>query len=371
MNSNNSESSTYRGFKNITHFSFKKDMRIKHKTDEKQLALISGSLAQIYKDGIRITEALDLVADILSSKIYKDSLYGVLELIKQGSSLSQGFSEFKDLYPEFFIGIISIGENTGKLYEVLKGLSVYYDKLLFIKKEIKNACIYPMFVFISMILLSIFLVNEVIPNFFEIYKSMNIKLPKGCQVIYDMSIAFKDNHLVTGVAIFSWGLILIILIKCLSNQISINKLTKISIVRSFFEYIMVLLFSIITSTGINISQALKYCENSMSFMYLRNKITEINSSIISGETLTESLEKSGVFSKYALAIVRIREEGGTIEEGFKELANTLEYRLNEKIQKYLKMINPIFIIMMASFITLFLMIFVLPLFNNLQGGIRK
>lgn len=51
MNSNNSESSTYRGFKNITHFSFKKDMRIKHKTDEKQLALISGSLAQIYKDG--------------------------------------------------------------------------------------------------------------------------------------------------------------------------------------------------------------------------------------------------------------------------------------------------------------------------------
>ncbi|NRZ41487.1 type II secretory pathway component PulF [Clostridium beijerinckii] len=77
------------------------------------------------------------------------------------------------------------------------------------------------------------------------------------------------------------------------------------------------------------------------------------------------------FSKYALAIVRIREEGGTIEEGFKELANTLEYRLNEKIQKYLKMINPIFIIMMASFIALFLLIFVLPLFNNLQGGIRK
>ncbi|NRU52362.1 type II secretion system F family protein [Clostridium beijerinckii] len=96
--------------------------------------------------------------------------------------MSQGFSEFKDLYPEFFIGIISIGENTGKLYEVLKGLSVYYDKSLFIKKEIKNACIYPMFIFISMILLSIFLVNEVIPNFFEIYKSMNINYQKGVKL---------------------------------------------------------------------------------------------------------------------------------------------------------------------------------------------
>ncbi|WP_026886463.1 type II secretion system F family protein [Clostridium beijerinckii] len=371
MRGNNARNSTYRGFRNITFLSLKKVIKFKHKVNEEQLALISGSLAQIYKDGIRITEALDLVADILSNKIYKDSVYGVLALIKQGSSLSQGFSEFRGLYPEFFIGIISIGENTGKLYEVLKGLSIYYDKWLFIKKEIKNACIYPIFILISMILLSLFLVNEVIPNFCEIYKSMNIKLPKGCQIIYDMSIAFKHNHLVTAVAIFSWALILVILIRCLSNQISITKLTKISIVRSFFEYIMVLLFSIITSTGINISQALKYCENSMSFLYLRNKITEINSNIISGETLTESLEKSGVLSKYALAIVRIREEGGTIEEGFKELANTLEYRLNEKIQKYLKLINPIFVVIMAGFITIFMLIFVLPLFNNLQGGIRK
>ena len=83
---------------------------------------------------------------------------------------------------------------------------------------------------------------------------------------------------------------------------------------------MVLLFSIITSTGINISQALEYCENSMSFDYLRKKIKEINISILKGRTLTEALEKSGIFSKYTLAIIKIREESGTIEEGFKELS---------------------------------------------------
>lgn len=376
MNSNEAENikrlKNYEILKNlITCRNLIEKFRFKHKKNDKQLALIAGSLAQIYKDGIRITEALDLVADIVSNKIYKDSLYKVLLSIKHGNSLSESFAQFKDLYPEFFIGIISIGENTGKLYEVLKGLNVYYDKSLSIKKEIKSACAYPILVLVSIIVLGIFLISEVIPSFYEIYKSMNIKMPKTCKIVYDISINLKNNPIVTSVTILSWILIVVIVLKYFSKNIDIGKLTKINIVRSFFEYIMILLFSIISSTGINISYALDYCENSMSFIFLKKKIREINLNIINGKTLTESLEKSDIFSRYTIAIVRIREEGGTIEEGFKELSSNLEYELNEQIQKYLRLINPIFVLIMAIFIILFLLGFVLPLFDNLQSGIRK
>ena len=343
----------------------------KSKVNEEQLSLIASNLAQIYKDGIPITTALELVSDVLPDKTYKNNLLKVLVLIKQGKSLSEGFAQFKDLYPEFFIGIITIGENTGKLYEVLKGLNIYYDKSLFIKREIKNESAYPLFVFVSMIILIIFLINKVIPSFCEIYKAMDIELPANCKFLYDVNNTFESNPLITLVTISSWGLISIILLKCFFKNISFEKLTKINIVKSFFEYIMVLLFSIITSTGINISQALEYCENSMSFAYLRKKIKEINMSILEGSTLTEALEKSRLFSKYTLAIIRIREESGTIEEGFKELSNNLEYKLFEQIKKYLRFISPIFVVIMASFIVIFLLDFVLPLFNNLKSGMRQ
>ena len=342
----------------------------KSKVKEDQLLLIASNLAQIYKDGIPITTALELVADTLPNKTYKKSLLKVLVLIKQGKSLSEGFAQFKDLYPEFFIGIISIGENTGKLYEVLKGLNIYYEKSIFIKKEIKNASSYPIFIFVSMIILIIFLINKVIPSFCEIYNSMNIELPANCKFLYDINSALKNNPLLTATTIISWGLISIILIKCFVRKINIEKFTKINIVKCFFEYIMVLLFSIITSTGINISQALGYCENSMSYPYLRKKIKEINYSILKGRTLTEALDKSGLFSKYTLAIIKIREESGTIEEGFKELSNNLEYKLFEQIKKYLRFISPIFVVVMAVFIVLFLLGFVLPLFDNLKSGLR-
>lgn len=349
---------------------FKPRSLFKQKVNEEQLALISGNLAQIYKDGIPVTIALELVADSLSNKVYKNSLIKVLTLIKQGKSLSDGFKDFTDLYPAFFIGIISLGENTGKLYEVLKGLNTFYDKLLFIKREVKNASAYPIFIFASMIILSIVLLNKVIPSFCEIYKSMNIELPSNCKLLYDMNNTIKNKPFLVVTTMVSWSLILIIIVNNFSKKINVEIFTKISIVKSFFEYVMVLLFAIVTSTGINISKALEYCEESISFMYLKKKIKEINKNILRGKTLTESLEKSGVFSKYTLAIVKIREESGTIEEGFKELSLNLEYKLSQQIKKYLKWISPIFIFIMATFIVIFLLAFVLPLFGNLKSGIR-
>jgi len=357
-------------FESLNFHNIRLGLLFKAKVNEEQLSLITSNLAQIYKDGIPITTALELVADVLANKTYKNSLLKVLAFIQQGKSLSEGFAQFKDLYPEFFIGIISIGENTGKLYEVLKGLNVYYDKSLFIKREIKNATAYPLFVFVSMIILIIILVNQVIPSFCEIYKSMNIELPAKCKFLYDINSTFKNNPFLAMTTMSSWGLMLIILFKCFFKKINIEKFIKINIVKSFFEYIMVLLFSIITSTGINISQALEYCENSMSFAYLGKKIKEINISILKGRTLTEALEKTGLFSKYTLAIIRIREESGAIEDGFKELSNNLEYKLSEQIKKYLRFISPIFMVIMAILIVAFLFGFVLPLFNNLKSGIR-
>lgn len=352
-------------------FSNTQEMHLfKDKVNEEQLAIIAGNLAQLYKDGIQITIALELISDIMQNKAYKNSLLKVLVLIKQGKSLSEAFSKFKTLYPEFFIGIIAIGENTGKLYSVLKGLNIFYDKCAFVKREAKNASMYPLFIISSMAILSIFFVNKIIPSFCEIYKAMNVELPANCKMIYELNNNFKDNPFITMITITSWLLIFIIVFKCLSKKISIEKFAKLHIVKLFYEYIMVLFLSIITSAGINISIGLENCEESISYVYLQNKIRTINIDILRGRTLTEALEKSGIFSKYTLAIIKIREESGTIEEGFRELSCKLENELSERIKKYLRCIGPIFIVIMASFIVMFLIGFVLPLFNNLRSGIR-
>lgn len=362
--------SIIRDIKNINLHVFKERKFFKPRVNEEQLSLIAGNLAQLYKNGIPIVKALELVSDISYNKTYKESLLDVLTFIKQGKSLSEGFSQYRTLYPEFFTGIILIGESTGKLYSVLKALNVYYSKRVLIKKEIKNASMYPSFIILSMFILSVIFVNNIIPSFCDIYKSMNIELPASCKFIYELRNSLKENSFISLVTVSCWTLIFLILIKYFWKKININKFARVKIVKLFFEYIMVLFFSIIASSGINISKGLKHCEESINLIYLRNKIESINSTILGGRTLTEALEKSGVFSKYTLAMIKIHEEDGTIEEGFRGLAANLEHNLSEQIKRYLRLISPMFVILMAVFIVIFLVGFVLPLFNNLKSGIR-
>lgn len=342
-----------------------------NKKSNDQLALISGNLAKVYKNGIPINTGIELIEEVTTNKIYKNSLSKVLKAIKEGRTLSEGFKEFENLYPSFFTGIISIGENSGKLYEVLLGLSNYYEKMVFIKKELINACIYPIFIFISLIFLGIALLNNILPSFYEIYNDMNITPPILCTVLYEFSELVRISPFISICFIVSWGIILpIIILKLLWKNIKMKIVSQIKIVKYAYEYMLILLFLIITSSGLNISHGLEYCENAISSNYIKEKINEINRNILNGNALNESLERTGSFSKYTLAIVKIREESGTIVEGFEELSIKLEEDIKNKIQKYLALIQPLLVISMGFLILGFLTFIILPLFDNLKIGIR-
>jgi len=60
----------------------------------------------------------------------------------------------------------------------------------------------------------------------------------------------------------------------------------------------------------------------------------------------------------------------TIKVQVFQVTNNLEYKLFEQIKKYLRLISPIFMVIMAIFIVAFLLGFVLPLFDNLKSGMR-
>lgn len=332
----------------------------------KHLIIISKNLGQIYNDGISIHDGIELISETITNKEYKQSLRKVALYMKEGLTLSESFKKFDNLYPQFFTGLISIGENTGKLYEVLCGISLFYEKYLNIAQSIKNACIYPVFVLLSIIALIIILIEQINPSFYEIYKSINVSPPPSCTFLYNVKIFFERNVYITIFSILCWGTVLCLIFKCLYSKINVEMFIRVKIVKKIIEYITVLLFSILFSTGINISKGLIFCEDSISPQYLNGKLKDINKDLIKGKGLTDALKKSNILSKYTLTVISIREESGTISEGFKEIAESMEDEISKQIKKYLSLITPAFILIMAIGIVIFLGVFVLPLYDSLQ-----
>ena len=356
---------------NIINMFFKKIISAQRtRVNEKQLSFIAKSLGQIYKDGIPINKALALVEESVADKNYKKSLKNIIKRINEGDSLSEAFKGNGYLYPKLFIGLIFIGENTGKLYEILIQLGSYYEKSSQLKSQVKMACIYPSIILISTIVLIVVFISRIIPSFYSIYNSMGITPSYFYTAVYNFQAGFKENFIINMSFILCWSAVTIIVMRCILSNTSFNYPMKLKIVKDILEYMTILIFSIIINSGINILQGLEYCNGSITPEYLNCRVVGIRNSILEGKTLTEALEESKLLSNYTLSVIRVREETGSIDEGFKNISLNLEKEIYKKVNNYLKALSPLLVIIMGILICIFISVFVMPLFKEMQNGIR-
>lgn len=162
---------------------------IKKKASYKDLSIIAGNIGKLYDEGISLLNILNLIDELPLKREYKVLLKQMEKVIKEGGSLSDGFKSGGELIPSFFSSMVNIGEITGKIVYVLKGLETFYDKLYNVKKSIINAITYPLFLLAALFLLGIFVIFFFIPSMSEIYLAMGKDIP----LIYVNIITLKES----------------------------------------------------------------------------------------------------------------------------------------------------------------------------------
>ncbi len=91
------------------------------------LSRISDNMNTMIISGIPILKALEITSSIVDNKIYKDVLDDTLIKVKQGTALSEAFSQHKEI-PNILTQMIKVGEETGELGKILKSLSNFYQR---------------------------------------------------------------------------------------------------------------------------------------------------------------------------------------------------------------------------------------------------
>lgn len=97
------------------------------------ISRISDNMHTMLVSGIPIVRSLDITADVVNSKVYKDLLKKVAEDVKAGSSISNAFEKFPTYLPPILVQMVKVGEETGSLGSILKTLANFY------KREVDDA----------------------------------------------------------------------------------------------------------------------------------------------------------------------------------------------------------------------------------------
>ncbi|OSS41902.1 Type 4 fimbrial assembly protein PilC [Desulfurella amilsii] len=91
------------------------------------IARFSSILSMLTSGGVSILEAIDIGAKTSGNLIIENALNKVKESVKEGSNLSEPISK-AGIFPDMVSQMISVGEETGKLEDMLVKVSQYYEE---------------------------------------------------------------------------------------------------------------------------------------------------------------------------------------------------------------------------------------------------
>jgi len=88
----------------------------------------SDSIGILIKGGIPITQAIEITGHAIGNIVYRDILHEIAEGVRGGELLSNLLSKNEYYFPALVSQMVSVGESTGRLDEIMGKISAFYNR---------------------------------------------------------------------------------------------------------------------------------------------------------------------------------------------------------------------------------------------------
>lgn len=92
------------------------------------LARFCRTLSSLLKTDIPIVQSFEITSKVLGNVIYKKALIESIEKIKKGVRISESLNPYSDIFPPVVLQMISVGEETGELDNILIESAIFYEE---------------------------------------------------------------------------------------------------------------------------------------------------------------------------------------------------------------------------------------------------
>ncbi|MEW8957344.1 type II secretion system F family protein [Clostridium sp.] len=323
----------------------------------KNMYIICKILYVQIKSGNKIEEAIKTIRDMNISKNINKIFSNAYRKILSGESLKEAFKE-EDL-PLDFVYMLKVGEEGGSLEEVLKELSEIYKYKWKSRKEILSKLTYPMFIVLMCNIVFYIFMISIIPKF------QHLTISNGdfiVTLIFNLSRFIIDNKIIS----ITLNIILYIMAyKSIKGSV-VKRLPFIkSYVNKYHTLMFFKTFNILYKNGVNYLDILEVCHEVSNNKTFAEGVKRIRDNINEGHGLSESFIFSNIFSQTTTSIISKGEECGEIEKALELICSLYEEEIKDMLDKLIKLMEPIIILVMATFIGIFLIKIILPLMNSI------
>ncbi|HYY61836.1 MAG TPA: type II secretion system F family protein [Burkholderiales bacterium] len=281
-------------------------------------------LEQLTTSGVPVLEGLVDLRDSVEQPRLREVVAGLVESIEGGRSLSQALAEFPEVFSKVFVSLVRSGEQTGKLSEVLTGLTETLKWEDEIASQTRKLLMYPIIVGTIVLGVTFFLMLYIVPQMVSFIRSMGQAIPWYTQALIFVSEGLRNYWwAVLGAPFVAWYALKLAMKSnpAIAYAVDSYKLRMVligPILRKIILSRFATSFAMMYASGITVLDAIRSCEEIVGNKVLEQALRAAGQQIAEGKSLTVAFQELDLFPPLVIRMLRIGENTGALD---KALAN--------------------------------------------------
>ncbi len=332
----------------------------------KLLSPLCSQFSSMLSAGVPLAEILRTSRAVAVSYEMKGVLAELEEKVHRGHTLSEAMESMNGCFPKLLVYMIQTGETSGKLDEILAKMSVYYAKEVEMRRKVRTAMIYPCILLTASIVISVFLLTVVLPQFTGMLA--DYELPAITRFMLSAGDRLKQDWM-------AWCLWFPVLFLAVAAFLTVSPLRLRAdwfiahipgvskLLRTVYTSRFASAFSVLYGSGTGILECMTITGRVMGNTWVEKKVKEAGRNLEKGEGLSGALRRQHMFQPAFLAMVAAGEESGRLEMVLKQAGTYYEKEAEQSIERMITLLEPCMILIMAGIVGSIVLAIMLPVFG--------
>jgi type IV pilus assembly protein PilC len=336
----------------------------------RDLVVFSRQFSTLINAGLPVVRALYVLSEQTQNKKLEDVIDAVRGDVEAGLSLSEALEKHPKVFNRLYVEMVRAGEIGGMLDGVLLRIADQLEKEADLRRKVKSAMIYPLFVLGFAFLTLTFLLLFIVPIFAGLFEDLGGTLPLPTRIVIGVSNILTSVwgilvYVALGVAIFLflrwrktergrkvWGRVV------LKFPVKIGEVVQKVALARFARTLGTL-----SAAGVPILQALEITATSSGNWVVENALLKSRDSVREGIPIYKPLESEPVFPPMVTRMIAVGEETGDIDGMLQKIAEFYESEVDATVKALTSIMEPVMIVVVGAIVGVIVISMYLPMFK--------
>jgi general secretion pathway protein F len=317
------------------------------------VAIATRQLSVLLRSGVPLVEALSALIEQLDHPELKNAYTDTRNQVNEGSTLADALKAHPKIFPSLYINMVSAGEASGTLEEVLGRLAEFLDDQTRLQSKVRGALAYPIVMAVVVVLILFLMMSVVVPKVTAIFENFNQTLPWYTRLLIFVSDIFSNY----------WWLLAALLVggiywfrRWLATDEGRRKWDLFILEVPLFGPLLIMVavarfsrtLATLLASGVPVLTAMDITRNVLGNTELMRVVEDARESVREGEGIAKPLRQGERFPPIVTHMIAVGERTGQLEEMLIHVADAYDQQIEVRVGALTSILEPLLIVVMGA-----------------------